>query len=235
MRILFDNCLLDSVMTATASSINYPIENVTHRFMKKRFQSLLSNSTITCIFNSIKEINCIFYGYHTLNSFNFTLYDSSNNVLYSGSDSKLLDIGIIYFNKISGVKKIVITCTAPANLFIGVLWAGVYDQMSLPLNNIETNIDDNTVIKSSPDFQFSQLYNESGIEYIVTIPALTNDQKNYLNSVYIKKGRGAPLFIDFFEDARELQEPKYVVFSDKINMVRKGVEYEATFKLKEAR
>lgn len=235
MRILFDNSLLDSVMSATASSINYPIENVTHRFMKKRFQSLLSNSTITCIFNSVKEINCIFYGYHTLNSFNFTLYDSLNNVLYSGSDAQLLDIGIIYFNKITGVKKIVITCAAPDNLFIGVLWAGLYYQMALPLNNIDINIDDTTIVKNSPDFQFSQLYNESGLEYTINIPALTNEQKNYLNSVYIRKGKGSPLFIDFFEDARELQEPKYAVFSDTISIQRNGIEYEAKIKLKEAR
>jgi hypothetical protein len=222
-------------MSATASSINYPIENVTHRFMKKRFQSLLSNSTITCIFNTVKEINCIFYGYHTLNSFNYTLYDSSNNVLLTGSDTQLLDIGVIYFNKVVNVKKIIISCTAIDNLFIGVLWAGVYDQMNLPMNNLEVNIDDQTVVKSSPDFQFSQLYNESGLEFLITIPTLDNDQKNYLNNTYIQKGKGSPLFIDFYEDNRPYQEPKYVVFSDKINLVRKGIEFEATIKLKEAR
>jgi hypothetical protein len=234
MRILFENALNDSTMSATASSINYPVESMIHRYKKKRWQCLISSSVITCIFNNTKSLNCIFYSYHTLNSISFKLLDSLDNVLYSGLDSDIKDIGIIYFNKIDNVKKLVITVSSLDVLRIGTLWTGVYKQVDLFTNNYKPSLIDNSVISGSTDFQYSGLYTMpvSALEF--NIDNVDDFEKDYFVNQYIIKSRFMPFFIDIYETNREKMKPMYVVFDDQPQVSLRGIMFNLLIKIKEA-
>lgn len=235
MIILYENALNDSVMSASASSVNYPIESVIHRYKKKRWQCLSSNSVITCIFNSVKTLNCIFYSYHTLNTFSFQLFDSTNTLIYSGSDTNIKDIGISYFDKIDNVKKIVFTVSAIDTLRIGTLWTGEYVKYNNFLSTYDISYDDNTVEKESGDFQISGLYTEPAMKFDFTIPELNESQKQLIVNEYIKRSKIMPFFVDIFELNRSKQEPKYMRFDGTPDIKKNGRMFNVSLKFKEAR
>ena len=61
MKILFDNILEDSTLSATNESLNYPVANLGHPFLEKRFQSTTTTSTITADWTTDQCISCFFY------------------------------------------------------------------------------------------------------------------------------------------------------------------------------
>jgi hypothetical protein len=203
--------------------------------MKKRWQALVPSSIITIIFNTVKDINCIFYADHTLSSFAFELFDAGNASLYSGVDSQLMDIGISYFPTVAGVKKIVLTVASASVLRIGEIWSGSYHEVKYIKNDMKVSFDDTSTVRASPDFQYSQLYSKPGEDFELNFPNIDNTERAYINSLYLAKGSGNPFMIDFFEDGRQWQDPRYAIFNVAPSLSRSGENFNMTLKFKEAR
>lgn len=235
MRALFTNAMNDAVLSATASSINYPIESVIHRYKRKRWQCLISNSVITCIFNDVKSINCIFYAYHTLATFEFELFDSLDNSLYSGSDTDIKDIGMSYFPKVDNVKKIVFTVTATDVLRIGTLWCGEYVTIQYFNKAYKPSYEDNSTVTRSSDFQYSQLYIEPAFNFEFTIPDQDDIETEFYMQTYNEKSGALPFFIDISPNDRLILKPRYAVFNGPPDVTPNGIRYNVLMKIREAR
>lgn len=235
MRALFQNALNDSVITATGSSINYPIESIIHRFMKKRWQSSAQSSVISIVFNSVKTINCIFYAYHTFDTFSFQLFNSAGSVIYSGSDSNIMEYGCIYFSSVTGVKRMDITVHSSVVLRAGLIWSGEYYQMPNFISGYEKKYIDASSVDYSDDFQSSQLYTAPARVYGFILPETNDVVKDRIMAEYFAKGIGNPFFIDPTESNRLKLKPDYVVFSKPPDSSKNGRMFNISCEFKESR
>lgn len=66
MRILYKNYLEDSTLSATSEDSLYPVENLTHKFLEKKFQAEGNLSTVTVLFPEDRTVNMIAYGFNNL-------------------------------------------------------------------------------------------------------------------------------------------------------------------------
>ena len=64
MRILFENHALEATVTSLDASDKYPPTNLIHPFLRKRYQNITGDDTITLLFETDKTVNCLYFGYH---------------------------------------------------------------------------------------------------------------------------------------------------------------------------
>ena len=129
MRILFNNYVEDATISANIVSLNYPPENLKHPYLKKRYQSLVDNATITVTFDSEKTLDCFFYGLHNMTSAEVRLYDSVDTLLLTVSiSSPTANRGREYFTSTSGVAYAEIDITGGDPVYLGGIGFGQYYQ-----------------------------------------------------------------------------------------------------------
>jgi len=68
MKLLWNNYLEDSTVTASNQDENYPVSNLTHKFLEKKFQSLGSQSKITITMPETRTVSMIAYGFNNATS-----------------------------------------------------------------------------------------------------------------------------------------------------------------------
>jgi len=66
MKLLWNNYLEDSTVTASNQDENYPVSNLTHKFLEKKFQSLGSQSKITITMPETRIVSMIAYGFNNV-------------------------------------------------------------------------------------------------------------------------------------------------------------------------
>lgn len=224
MRILFNNLILDDDVDLLSVSVsdNYPLENLKNRVLTKRTQSLSGDLNFTVTFPSPVTINCICFGYTngtsiTVKGITQDIEHKSNMIYFAEETLSTFDVSI------SGTE----------DIYLGGIAAGLYYQMPDPLNNFGVGIQDgNTLFE-----------NRYGITYqgkgeIINVPSysfrnVSNVIKKQIFSGY--QGVGSVVWIDPFEDYRDLEEPKYSVFSSQIQFRYEGREkYSISIFLKES-
>jgi len=80
MKILFENLLSQAILSATDTNTNYPIANLYHPFLRRRWQSNSNTDTITIDATGAVLINSIYLGAGNVVKVNATpVADYENN------------------------------------------------------------------------------------------------------------------------------------------------------------
>lgn len=66
MRALVDNYANDSTITATSENTSYPVNNVRHIFLEKKFQSVGNQTIITILFPEDRTVSMIAIGFQNM-------------------------------------------------------------------------------------------------------------------------------------------------------------------------
>jgi len=231
MKILFDELFENAVMTTTNESLNYPIENIVHPFMHKRFRSSSTSSVITATFTTDQTMSCFFYGFHTVTSLSVVYKNAASATLETLTISSPEDIGIEYFTELTTVRTVEITVNGASNFYIGKIGGGVCYAMPDPVATYTSGSRDNSSDSSSPYGQ--RLVND--IPKLRELPyafrELTLTTKNEIEALYTAKN----IFFDLYEEARTKEPPIYGFFVESFNFPYEPRRYSLSIIIREAK
>lgn len=66
MKILWDNLLTGATITASSEDNSYPVENLYHRFLEKKFMAVSASTLVTVLFQKDKDVSMIAYGFNNV-------------------------------------------------------------------------------------------------------------------------------------------------------------------------
>lgn len=233
MRALFDNLLNDAVLTASGDSQNYPVTNIIHRFMKKRFQPLTNTSLITAQLSQLRRVNCVFLAYHTASNVKIKLYNGVS--LVHSEEKNPVDNGPVhfYFNSVMA-DKITVEIYSAGTLFVGTVWVGEYIQLPNFLSSYKRELIDNSAVSSTADSQTSSIYVKPLESFEFTFPECEVEMRNSIIFEYISTGIGNNFFIHPTENS-DLLPPCYVSFQSPPTEQKTGRTFQITINVKESR
>ena len=233
MRILFNNVFEDASFSATNESLNYPVPNLAHPFLRKRFQSSSTTSLITALFTEDQSMSCFFYGYHTLTTIVVVFKNSGGGTLLTLNITSPEDIGVEWFSTLTTVRSVDITITGASGVFLGGVGSGLCYQMPDPLANYDPGNADNSDFIESPHGQTLQTYIEPLRELEFGFREL--ELKGEIDSRYKSVGVGKPLFFDLYEDNRDKEPPIYGKIVRSLNFPYSPRRYNFKLQIREAR
>lgn len=121
MKILWDNYLIDSTITTTSEDSLYPVENLYHRFMQKKYMAESTRTTVTVLFPEDRDVSMIAY------AFNNTASSSDTIVLTKGAlDTVVLDAAATDTTVLTLEAQYVLKSSTGATVGTGVLEVGEY-------------------------------------------------------------------------------------------------------------
>lgn len=236
MRILFTNLAKTATITTDTPNGNYPVTNLVHSVLRKRYQGASTIPLVTITFAATSSINCFFYGYHNLQGLELRLYDSGDTLLQYVSGLAEVKTGAAYFDTVDNVAYATLQLAVPVQpAYLGGIGLGEYYQVGRPNADFQEGFIDNSVKVSSPTGQVQQTrvepigsdnYQVSGMlraEYIALI--------EQINAV----GQGAPLWIDVFYLNHSYKSPMYGTFYNVAQAIKSGKYFALPFELREVR
>lgn len=230
MKILFNNVFEDATFTATNESLNYPVANLIHPFLHKRFQSSSTSSVITASFSADQSISCFFYGYFVATALSVVFKDSGGSTLKTLTISDPEDIGVEYFTALTTVRSVEITLTGT---YLGGIGAGLCYCMPNPLAAYAADNGDNSDFTESPDGQTLQTYIKPLRELDYNFREI--ETKKTIDDNYKLVGVGKPLYIDIYEDNRDKEDPIYGKIMRSLSFRYQPRRYSTSIKIREAR
>lgn len=200
MNVLFENILENySSLMATNVSLNHPVENIVHPFLRQRFQSSGVSSVITFEFSEDKQADCFFYGFYNATNINVIYKDSGGGVLktlnISLSESNL-QVSQEYFNKIEGIRSLEITITGPDGVFVGGVGSGLLYSMPNIISTYNRSNIDGSIVLESTGGQNLQNYNKPKRSYSFNFGGLKKSIADSIENEYRNTGKGRALFMD---------------------------------------
>jgi hypothetical protein len=152
MRILFDNLIYNSILSATNVNDNYPLSNLKSDHLKKIYKATENSVVITILFPEISTINCAYYGYTNAASFVISLYNSSDVLLLSATAPNV-SRGGGNITRTEGVSYAKITLVSSDTIYMGSIGMGLAYTMPLMDNNVVLKPIDNSEREYSADGQ----------------------------------------------------------------------------------
>lgn len=262
MKILFDNVLIDATITADNASANYPVSNLVHPFLHKRYQKVNTTyDTITITLSAATTMNCFFVSYSNANKIVVRFYNASstllrtetfsgvNNERYTtGGDLRVLtdgdiriaqeaygeDSDAVHFDSID-VKTIEIDVYGDSSAYVGGIAAGEAEDFGDPMSPWEEPYIDNSIVADSLYGQTLQQQIEPLRAYTWMIRDLTRSETNDIRDIYYQYGYGARLWIDPFEDDHDFMRPFYGRLNAAPRITKNGRRYDVELQFREAR
>lgn len=235
MRILFSNVFENASFLATNESFNYPVTNLAHPFLRKRFQSTSTSSVVTASFTSDQVMSCLFYGFHNFTSMTVVFKNSGGSTLLTLNITSPDDIGVEYFTALTTVRSVVFTITGTNGFYLGGVGGGACYSMPDPLAAYSPGDNDNSDFVETPDGQTLQNYITPLLEYEFGFRDQTGDIYKEVKERYRSVGVGKPLFIDLYEDNRAKDTPLYGKLMAAPGFAYQPRRYSFTLKMREAR
>lgn len=249
MKILFENLLSTATISSTNALANYPVQNLYHPFLRKRWQASGGENTITIVFNEPKVCNCFYFSW-TNSGLTIKLY-SNGTIVHEFNGSKTayhFDPVVITRVEIVALSVIPIA-TENGNIIATDLFAeivssgefgtfiggiGIGNEYSLPppMSFWSESFDDRSIVSESDNGQVLYEYIEPLRQYDFTIELLNRTDTRQLQYQYLAYGQGKPVWIDFETD--ELQ-PMYCRLTGTIETDKNKRQYKTKIKIKEAR
>lgn len=234
MRILFNNLIDDGDISSTDESLNYPATNISHPFLKKRFQSTSTTSTITILFGSDQSINCLFYGEHNLTSLTIRLKDSGGVTLLTINVTGPTDRGREYFEQYDNVRSVELDLVGPDPVKLGGVGLGVYYQNLNFLSGYPQSGRITGRISKSPSGQTLVNRVKPLRTYSFTFRDREKDGKDeWLEN--IDNYAPGPLWMDLTECDIDFLEVIYASINGYPGAIRNGRRYDNALSIEEAR
>jgi hypothetical protein len=209
MRILVNNLINDKASySATNSNDNYGPESIAHPILTRIFQATANSSVITITLDDVYDINCFFIAYHNLNGISVVFKNAAGGTVDTQTPLYNFDVGSYYFDKISGIKTIVMTInTAETYVRLGGFGCGVYYQLPNGLNQHIRAVENLGSIEYTQSGQ-SLYQNGANLRaYEMNIPEIKPEFEREIQQQFMFLKR--PIFIDSTEDNRDAIAPGY--------------------------
>jgi hypothetical protein len=235
VRILFNNVFENASLVATNESLNYPVENLVHPFLRKRFQSTNSTSLITATFTEDQIMDCFFYGWHNMTSVVVVFKDSGAGTLLTLNITSPEDVGAEIFTQLITVRSVEITASGASGFYLGGIGSGACYQMPDPLANYDPGFTDNSNFVESPDGQTLQTYIEPLDDFNFGFRDETLTIRSEVMAKYKAVGKGKPIYFNFYEDNREKEPPLYGKIINPLRSPYSPRRYNFTLEIREAR
>lgn len=235
MKILFENVFENASFSATNESLNYPIPNIVHPFLHKRFQSSGTSSVVTATFTTDQIVSCFFYGYHNITSLVAVFKNSGGGTLLTLNITSPDDIGVEWFTMLTTVRSVEMTITGASGFYIGGVGTGQCYTMPDPLASYDPGFADNSEFVESPHGQTLQSYVEPLRELEYGFRDLTLEIRKEISDRYKAVGIGKPLFLDLYEENRSKEPPIYGKILNALSFPYSPRRHNFTLKIREAR
>lgn len=237
MKILFDNVLLDATLSADAASANYPVENLIHQFLYKRYQHLdPSYDTVTITLDAETDINYFFAGYSNAPQVVVRIYSGAAALL---STDTLTSIGTgtkrIKYSQTYAVKTIEIDVYGGVGGYLGGVGAGVIEDFPDPLGDWSEPFEDNTTVTDSATGQSLRNRILPLKRYTWIFKDVERSVANDYKLLYNNYGIGAIIWIDPFEDVDDFLTPLYAKILAPPGTTKNGRRYDQEWSFRELR
>ena len=244
MRILFDNYALAATVTSLDASGNYPPTNLVHPFLRKRYQNITGDDTITFQFETDRTVNCIYFGYHNADqeelltedgevittegdevlllasaNINYYLYSYSGTLLYSGTINMVNQFEAIHFDDVPLVRRVTVETEWSGLGLSGYLGAvGIGQDYEMPGADSEwmNGLEDNSIVMRSDVGQYLQNYVEPQDTRSFVWSGVLPAEYLVIKDSIKTIGKGRPVWVDFFENSHDQVQPGYCVIGGSI-------------------
>jgi len=216
MRILFENKVEHSTVSAANGSLNYPPENIWDPFLWKKFKSRFGTDILTIDLAEISDLNCFFMAFHNVAIGSVVFLDGTLTPVGPSLDlASAQDIFVAYFDTIS-VRRITVTIeAATGQVFVGGIGSGVFQQMPVSMTRgSEFGISDATDITQSPAGQVSRNKAPGLRLRSFTWPDLSESDRAEIDPTIVALGIGKQVYMDLYEGERSFDPPMYAVVTE---------------------
>ena len=221
MRILSTNLLDTATLSALGTSVNYPLDNLNHPFLKKKFQQTVDGSsgmpdasalTLTWVADQI--IDTIIVGYSNATLFTLKLYDSASTLLYTATFSNA-EMGAT-FAAVPGVRsaKLLLddqSADNPMTVYLGGLGIGASYVAPHPINDWTHDLIDNSFGVTSLDGQVQGQYMEPLRAHVYNFVTASFAVFQAIQAMVKSVGKYTPIWVAPFEQAMATVPPMYAI------------------------
>jgi len=246
MKILFDNLLPLANFSALGASVNYPLTNLSHPFLKKKFQQTVDGSSgmpdasaLTLTWAVDHTIDAIVCGYSNAKLFTLKLYDSGSTLLYTKTFTDA-EMGAT-FTAVPAVRsaKLLLDTNIgsnPMTVYLGGLGIGLATACPDPLYDWKPEYVDNSFGVASLDGQTQGQYidplRDSGFKFTTPYKTVLDAIQAGVNNL----GKFGKVFVIPFTGAMASVKPIYCTIPDGVESVgRDGLNYTFGLTFLEAR
>ena len=244
MKILFTNLADTATLSAGGTlSVNYPLANLTHVFLTKKFQQIVSAlsdaQALTLTWAADQTIDFVALGYTNGTAFTLKLYDSASTLLFTQTFTSA-EMGAT-FTAVSGVRsaKLVIddgTAVFPMTVYLGGIGIGLSTDIGRPLYDWRPECIDNSFGAETIDGQVLGQYIEPlrrpKFSFITSSRATLDAVQAGVNAV----GKYTPVYVIPFTGALATVKPLYCTIPEGVESpARDGLLYTFSLTLQEAR
>ncbi len=227
MRVLFDNLVVPATLTTDEPNESYPVTNLAHPFLRRKYQSVASPAIITVTFAGDSTVDCLFYGWHNLTSLIMRLYNSGDALLDTITvASPESGVGSEFFTAVPAVAyaEVEIAGTVP---YLGGLGIGEYYELPRPIGDFSEGLDDRGVVVASTSGQAQQLYVEPLKTRNYTLQEMTRATRAEVAALMLTAGIGRPLWLDAFYLDHDYESPMYCRIVREWVTTKNGRRYDA--------
>lgn len=236
MRILFDNYLADSTLSALYASLNYPVTNLQDNVLRRRYQCARDQDIITITFSDIMNVDCFFYAYTNATYLQLRLYRDYETLLYTLTiNDPVEDCGAHFFTLVQNVEYAELEIHGGEGVYLGGIGIGEAETLPDPEYSWKDTSQDNSASSEN-------VYGSTWTDYVEPlrihswiIRNVETDDANYYIGLYKLTGIGKPLFIDPFENNHDFMEPLYAKFTASIDKQKNGRRWQLNIDIKECR
>ena len=238
MRFLLDDLVRDAALSTDKPNGNYPVVNLQHPFLHKRYQADDTTATATVTFAAVSSADCFFYAFHNCTAITLRLYSAGpaleKTVVIASPES---GAGSEYFTVEAGLIKAEIDITAgSAPVYLGGVGLGLREQLPRPLADFEENTIDQSVVTVSPTGQALQLRVDPRSQETFRVSWATRAERDAAVAAFNAIGVGAPMWADVFYGDHTFRKPFYGRLIRTVDTRKIGADgYDFTLSLEEAR
>jgi len=208
MKILFNNLIYSSTLSADTQNNNFPLTNLQSDFPDKIYKATQESAIITIELSAIGSINCFYITNTNATGAVIGLYNSSNSLLKTVTLD--LDRNGQSFPITGSVKKIILTLAGSDIIYLGCIGFGYAYTTPLVQNDVIPKPIDNSIRNSNDYGNFYINPIPVRQSYDITFPKLTRAQYNELfnlwaGSIY------HPLWSDVYDNSTGEMNPMFGV------------------------
>ena len=237
MKIIFNNEIKNSTITAVAPNANYPASNLSHVFAKVKYKGLGYSDVITVVFDDNIEASGFMYTYTNATSMTVQVYSGSSVLLETLTVDCTYESGASYFTKHTDVRRLVITIASDVSedIYLGGIAMGVAFAFPYPIANFEKGLIDGSSKAISSDGQTSYHYIKPLLKYPLQFQAVDRTSLYHLIfQQFLDIGSGH-IWVDITDANHTLYQPLYCTSQLIENPTRSRNKVSFTITLTEAR
>lgn len=263
MKVLFENFALNSTVTSETFSANYPPSNLTHIFLRKRYQNTTGSDLITFQLDQDRSVNSFYLGFHNADEIallteagenilteagesiliasadvTVKLYDYNGTLLYTHTGTLSNQFEAYHFTQVDLVRSVTLELDwlGLGNIgYMGGAGFGMSYAMPDPVANWIDGLSDNSVYNKNLIGQYTQNYVEPQNERTFSFFGVRRETFDEIKALVRSVGIGRPLWVDFFEEAHDIMLPCYCVCGGLDGVSNAKMVYAFQIKFTEAR